>query len=182
MLAQQMPFGAVWRVVGEAECRVLALCRRYVHIAGSLADYSAVSSLAIDETSRARCRKYVTIATDADERRVIFVGDGRGAQVVAELAKQLDWHGCPPSQIRQVSIDMSAAYIKGVGKHLPNAQITFEKFHVRSSPTPARQWTRRDMSSSAAIPNWARSSRGCDGPCSRMPSASSRRPALRCMP
>ena len=143
MLAQQMPFRAVGRIVGESEYRVLAVCRRYVHIAGGLADYSAVTSLAIDETSRARGHQYVTIAADADERRVVFVGEGRGAQVVAELAEHLDSHSCPPSQIRQVSIDMSAAYIKGVGEHLPSAQITFDKFHVIAHASAAVDKTRR---------------------------------------
>ena len=143
MLAQQMPFRAVGRIVGESEYRVLALCRRYVHIAGGLADYSAVTSLAIDETSRARGHRYVTIAADADERRVVFVGEGRAAKVVGELAEHLDWRGCPPEQIRQVSIDMSAAYIKGVGEHLPNAQITFDKFHVIAHASAAVDKTRR---------------------------------------
>jgi transposase len=143
MLAQQMPFRAVGRIVGESEYRVLAVCRRYVHIAGGLADYSAVTSLAMDETSRARGQQYVTIAADADERRVVFVGEGRGAKVVGELAEHLDEHGCAPSQIRQVSIDMSAAYIKGVGEHLPDAQITFDKFHVIAHASAAVDKTRR---------------------------------------
>jgi transposase len=143
MLAQQMPFRAVGRIVGESEYRVLAVCRRYVHIAGGLADYSEVTSLAIDETSRARGHHYVSIAADAQQRRVVFVGEGRGAQVVAELAEHLDCHGCPPSQIERVSIDMSAAYIKGVGQHLPNAQITFDKFHVIAHASAAVDKTRR---------------------------------------
>jgi len=143
MLAQQMPFRAVARIVGESEYRVLAMCRRYVHIAGGLADYSEVTALAIDETSRARGHQYVTIAADADRRRVVFVGEGRGAQVVGELAEHLDWHGCPPAQIQRVSIDMSAAYIKGVGQHLPHAQITFDKFHVIAHASAAVDKTRR---------------------------------------
>jgi len=65
MLAQQMPFAAVGRIVGESAYRVLAVCRRYVHIAAGLADYSAVQALAIDETSRARGQAYVTLAADA---------------------------------------------------------------------------------------------------------------------
>ena len=143
MLAQQMPFAAVGRIVGESEYRVLALCRRYVHIAGGLADYSAVTSLAVDETSRARGHQYVTIAADAEQRRVVFVGEGRSASVIAELAEHLDWHGCPPGQIERVSIDMSAAYIRGVGEHLPNAQITFDKFHVIAHANAAVDKTRR---------------------------------------
>ena len=143
MLAQQMPFRAVGRIVGESEYRVLAVCRRYVHIAGGLADYSSVTSLAIDETSRARGHKYVTIAADAEKRRVVFVGEGRDSEAVAELAEHLGEHGCPPQQINRVSIDMSPAYIKGVGEHLPNAQITFDKFHVIAHASDAVDKTRR---------------------------------------
>jgi transposase len=143
MLAQQMPFAAVGRIVGESEHRVLAVCRRYVHIAGGLADYSEVTALAIDETSRARGHRYVSLAADAKLRRVVFVGEGRSSQVVAELAEHLDWHGCPPRQIERVSIDMSAAYIKGVAEHLPNAQITFDKFHVIAHASAAVDKTRR---------------------------------------
>jgi transposase len=143
LLAQQMPFAAVGRIVGESEYRVLAVCKRYVHIAGGLADYSAVTSLAIDETSRARGQKYVTLAADAQQRRVIFVGEGRGAKVVGELAEHLDCHSCPAQQIEQVSIDMSPAFIKGVGEHLPNAKITFDKFHVIAHASAAVDKTRR---------------------------------------
>lgn len=143
MLAQQMPFRAVGRIVGESEYRVLAVCRQYVHIAGGLADYSGVTALAIDETSRARGHQYVSLAADADARRVVFVGPGRGAHVIAELAEHLELHGCPPKQIERVSIDMSAAYIKGAAEHLPAAQVTFDKFHVIAHASTAVDRTRR---------------------------------------
>jgi hypothetical protein len=54
MLAQQMPFAAVARIVGESAYRVLAVCRRYVTLALEAADFSQVTALATDETSRAR--------------------------------------------------------------------------------------------------------------------------------
>ncbi|OMO15505.1 transposase, partial [Xanthomonas oryzae] len=88
------------------------------------------TSLAIDETSRARGHDYVTLAADAQARRVIFVTEGRDAKAVKALAADLASHGCPPEQITSVSIDMSPAFIKGVSDQLPNAQITFDKFHV----------------------------------------------------
>lgn len=37
-------------------------------------------------------------------------------------------------QLTSVSIDMSPAFIKGVSDELPNAQITFDKFHVVGQP------------------------------------------------
>ena len=130
MLAQQMPFAAVSRIVGESAHRVLAICQRYVERAASLADYSEVTALAIDETSRARGHDYITLAADAEARRVLFVTEGREANTLEQLAAHLDAHGCPPRQISSVSIDMSPAFIKGVGEHLPEARITFDKFHV----------------------------------------------------
>ena len=130
MLAKQMPFAAVARIVGESEHRVLAVCTRYVDIALGLADFSDVKALAIDETSRARGHDYVTLTADAVKRRVLFVTEGRDAKTIKELAAHLDDHGCPPEQIDSVSIDMSPAFIKGVSEALPNARITFDKFHV----------------------------------------------------
>jgi len=130
MLAQQMPFAAVARIVGESAHRVMAVCERYVEIALGLADFSAVKALAIDETSRARGHDYITLAADALERRVLFVTEGRDAGTIQALAADLADHGCPPEQIDSVSIDMSPAFIKGVSEELPNARITFDKFHV----------------------------------------------------
>ena len=132
MLAKQMPFAAVARIVGESDHRVLAVCTRYVDIALGLADFSDVKALAIDETSRAHGHDYVMLTADADaaKRRVLFVTEGRDAKTIKELAAHLDDHGCPPEQIDSVSIDMSPAFIKGVSEALPNARITFDKFHV----------------------------------------------------
>ena len=72
----------------------------------------------------------MTLAADALERRVLFVTEGRDAKMISDLAAYLNDHGCPPEQIDSVSIDMSPAFIKGVTEELPNARITFDKFHV----------------------------------------------------
>ena len=130
MLAQQMPFAAVARVVGESAHRVMAVCERYVEIALGQADFSDVTALAIDETSRSRGHDYITLAADALARRVLFVTEGRDAKTIKELAEDLNAHGCPAEQIESVSIDMSPAFINGVSTELPNAQITFDKFHI----------------------------------------------------
>ncbi|AAW77182.1 transposase [Xanthomonas oryzae pv. oryzae KACC 10331] len=174
MLSQQMPFAAVARIVGESAYRCMQVCNRYVEMALEQADFSDVSSLAIDETSRARGHDYVTLAADAQARRVIFVTEGRDAKAVKALAADLAAHGCPPEQITSVSIDMSPAFIKGVSDQLPNAQITFDKFHVVGHANAAG--TKPGASSSAP----RSPSRACAGRCSRMSSASKRRPAQRC--
>ncbi len=143
MLARQMPFAAVSRIVGESPHRVLAVCQKYVEMACGLADYSDVTALAIDETSRARGHSYVTLAADADARRVLFVTEGRDAKTIERLAQYLDEHGCPTESITSASIDMSPAFIAGVSQHLPNARITFDKFHVIGHASMAVDQMRR---------------------------------------
>ena len=130
MLCQQMTFAAAARLVGESRHRVAVICERYVALALAQADFSGVHELAIDETSRARGHDYITLAADAVERRVLAVAEGRSVDSIEALVGELDAHGCAPAQVSSVSIDMSPAFIKGCAEHLPNARITFDKFHV----------------------------------------------------
>lgn len=142
-LCREMPFAAVARLVNLSWHRVAAICERYVDLALSEADFSEVTRLAVDETSRAKGHDYVTLFADADERRVLFVAEGRGADTIEAFADDLVAHGGNPDSIESVSIDMSPAFIKGVGKHLPNARITFDKFHVVAHASQAVDKTRR---------------------------------------
>jgi transposase len=107
------------------------------------ADLSGVTRLAIDETSSRRGQNYLTIAADAEARKAIFVAQGRDAATIAELSRTLSGHGCVQEQIRSVSIDMSAAFIKGVTEHLPKPRITFDKYHVIAHASTAVDKTRR---------------------------------------
>jgi transposase len=152
-LAQQMTFAAVARLVDESWHRVHAICSRYVDLAVAQADLSPVTAAAIDETA---CRgpsahgldpwgghDYLTIAADADERKVVFVTEGRDATTIARFAEHLAAHKAQPEQITTVSIDMSPAFIRGVANHLPRARITFDKFHVVVHASAALDHTRR---------------------------------------
>ena len=143
MLSREMPFSAVARIVGESDYKVLAICEKYVDLACEQADYSMVTDLAIDETSRSKGHDYVTLGADADARRVIFVTEGKDAKTIKELASHLEAHGCDPENITGVSIDMSKAFISGVTNNLPNARITFDKFHIISHANDAVTEMRR---------------------------------------
>ena len=142
-LCREMPFAAVARLVGESWHRVAAIAERYVDLALSEADFSTVRELAIDETAKARGHDYVTLAADTQRRAVIFVTETREAAAIERLAEDLAAHGAKPEAIRAVSIDMSPAYIKGVAEHLPNATVTFDKFHVIAHASHALDLTRR---------------------------------------
>ncbi len=143
MLCREMTFSGVARVTGLSVHRVMALCERYVNTAVSAADFSEVRRIAIDETSRAKGHDYVTLFADAQARKVIYVAEGNEAATVEGFAGNLCAHHGKPTQIEVVSIDMWPAFIRGVTDHLPNAQITFDKFHVIAHASTAIDKTRR---------------------------------------
>jgi transposase len=85
---------------------------------------------AIDETAARRGHVYVTLFVDIDRRRVLFVADGRDANKVAAVADDFEAHNGDASHIKEVCIDMSGPFIKGVDYNLTEAEITFDKFHA----------------------------------------------------
>ncbi len=142
-MAQQMTFAAVAKLVGESWHRVHAICSRYVDLALAEADLSAVTAVAIDETSCRRGHNYLTIAADMDKRKVVFVAEGKDAKTITGFAEYLAAHKGTPEQVASVSIDMSPAFIKGVADSLPNARVTFDKFHVVAHASAAVDEMRR---------------------------------------
>ncbi len=143
LMCREMTFTAVSRLVGLSWHQVTAICKRYVDLGLEQADFSEVKRLAADETSKARGHDYITLVADADERRVLFVTEGKDAKTIKEFVENFSVHGGNPEAIESISIDMSKAFIKGVTNYLPNAQITFDKFHVIAHANEAVDATRR---------------------------------------
>ena len=142
-----------------------------MQIACAVADYWDVRALAIDETSRARGHSDVTLAAEADARRVLFVTEGPEAKSIEQLAAYLGDQGGPAQNITSASIDMSPAFIAGVSEHWPNARITFDKFHVIGHASNALDKMRRIEQRTPTS-----RSRACVGLCSRTRPGSSPRP------
>src|SRR6516162_10316421 len=91
------------------------------------------AAMSISPSPRPTCRRghsYLTLVADADARKVVFVSKGRGADNIAGFVQHLRAHNGAAANITAVCIDMSPAFIKGVTDHLPEATITFDKFHV----------------------------------------------------
>jgi transposase len=143
LLCQQMPFSVVAQMVGLSWHRVHAVCHKYVDEAVAETDLAELRSVAIDETSCRRGHDYVTLVADDVERRVVFVTEGKDAAGIAAFGEHLSAHGGKPELIESACIDMSPAFIRGVTDHLPNARITYDKFHVVAHASTAVDETRR---------------------------------------
>jgi transposase len=129
-MVSAMPVRAVARIVGEHDTRLWRMVHHYVDQALARTDASDVTQIAIDETAARRGHDYITLFVDIDRARVLFATEGRDANTVAAFANDLAAHGGDAEAIEEVCIDMSPAFIKGVAESLPNATITFDKFHA----------------------------------------------------
>jgi transposase len=129
-MVSAMPVKAVARIVDEHDTRLWRVVHHYVDEGRARTDASEVTKVAIDETAARRGHDYITLFVDIDQARVLFATEGKDAVTVAAFAQDLAAHGGDPNAIEEVCIDMSPAFIKGVAESLPEAAVTFDKFHA----------------------------------------------------
>jgi transposase len=82
--------------------------------------------IAFDETSTQKGHQYITTFYDLDAKKVIGIYDGRSADCVKQFCQDHPY----PEAIQVVSMDMSPAFISGINTYFPQADITFDKWHV----------------------------------------------------
>jgi transposase len=129
-MAKEMPVNAVARLVGEHDTRIWRILNHYVNKAREQQDYSQVSTVGVDETSSKRGHNYITVFVDMDASKVLFVTPGKDAATLNAFKEDLEAHGGCAQNIRQVSCDMSPAFIHGTEDTFENASITFDRFHI----------------------------------------------------
>ncbi len=131
-LCAEMPIRAVADLVGEHDTRVWRIVHHYVDEALARQDLSGVERVGVDDTSFRRGQSYVTLFADLDQRRCVFATPGRDAATVERFAQDLRAHGGHPDQVTEVCQDMSEAYLVGVLEQLQEAEITFDRYHVKA--------------------------------------------------
>ena len=65
-----------------------------------------------------------------DESKLLFATEGKDKVTVEAFKQDLEAHNRRTEKITQASCNMSPSFISGVAQELPNAEITFDKFHV----------------------------------------------------
>lgn len=95
-----------------------------------LADLSEVETIGVDETSLKKGHNYISLFVDLILKKTIFIAEGKDHNTVTAFVEALETSNGKKENIHDVSCDMSPAFIKGIKQELPNAQITFDKFHV----------------------------------------------------
>jgi transposase len=83
-----------------------------------------------DETSQKKGHNCITRMVDLQERRAVYACAGKGSWYIKESAGCLKSRQADTAQIQDICTDMSPAFIAGCMEHLPEGQITFDKFHA----------------------------------------------------
>jgi transposase len=155
-LCAHMPVNTVCSVINENKNKIWRMLDRYVDMAREHENFSDMTAVGMDETSRAKGHDYVTLFVDLKERRTTFVAEGKDHATVEAFADDLKAHNGSPDQISDVSCDMSPAFIKGVRETLPGAKITFDKFHVLKLINEAVDQVRREEAATQPLLKKAR--------------------------
>ena len=142
-LCQELPVRQAAVLLRCSDKQLWRRIEHYVSAARALDDMSQVSVVGIDETSLRKGQNYITVVHDLQAKRLLFACEGRDHQAVVDFADDLKAHGGDPAQIAHVCQDMSAAYAKGVGLALPQAQISYDRFHVIAMANEAMDEVRR---------------------------------------
>jgi transposase len=129
-LCKNMPVHNVSQLVKMSDHKIWSILDKYTEKTRELSDYSKVTALGMDETSIAKGHDYIALFVDLNEKKTIFVAEGKDNTTVQAFKEDLERHNGDANNITDVSCDMSPAFIKGVRDNLPNAKITFDKFHI----------------------------------------------------
>jgi len=130
LMENEMPVNKAADILKVYPKRIWTIFNYWINLALSKDEQSTVTAIGIDETSRKKGHDYVTVAVDLQQRRVVFVTEGKDEKTIDKLKGHFEKKEVSPDQIKQVSIDMSPAFIAGVSNNFPNAEITFDRFHI----------------------------------------------------
>jgi len=129
-LAKAMPVHTLCSIIKESDYKIWNILEKYIEESRVKLDFSKLRFIGLDETSKKKGHDYITLFVDLEQKRTIFITEGKDSSTINSFKKDLIEHKGKAENITKVSCDMSPAFIKGVKKELPNAKITFDKFHI----------------------------------------------------
>jgi len=141
-MAKVLPVAEVSRQTSVSEDRIWHLIRTRIDEAWKQADWSSLERMGVDETSTRKGHKYGTAFLEINGKetqrgrgaskvaRLLFFTPGKGKETFTEFVAELDRRGVPTTQVQEIAMDMSKAFIAGAGDYFPDAQISFDRFHV----------------------------------------------------
>lgn len=129
-LCKGMPVHQASKLTKISDHKIWSILDKYTEETRALNNYSNVTKLGMDETSISKGHNYISLFVDLVEKKTIFVTEGKDSATVKAFAEDFKGHQGDVNKVTDVSCDMSPGFIKGVKDSLPEAKITFDKFHI----------------------------------------------------
>lgn len=150
-LVSNMTVLKVSKLINVSDDKLWRLLEKYIDISLLERDLEDVAAIGIDETSKKKGHNYITLFVDLETRKTIFITEGKSSKTIVDFKNDLEKHNGDICNISDVSCDMSPAFIKGVNENMPNAEITFDKFHIMKIINKAVDEVRRSESKLESI-------------------------------
>lgn len=143
LIENEMPVNKVAKVVKVYPNRLWNVFNYWISKAHKQDIIEDLDKIGFDETSVRKGHDYITTMVDLNTRRVLFATEGKGADCIEKSIAYLDEKVVDIDAIKQVCIDMSPAFISGCVRYIPDAAITFDKFHVMKEVNKAMDELRK---------------------------------------
>lgn len=130
MIKGWMPISNIANLIWTNDMRIWRLLNIYGIKWREDVDFSNVKRVWIDETSSKKWHNYIAPVVDLDQKDIVYIGEWKKADVIRQFFKELFLHNWDSENIKEVSIDLSPAFISWTNTYLWKAEIVFDKFHI----------------------------------------------------
>jgi transposase len=143
LLAQKTDKTTICELMGIAWETVGNIARRVLERRGPSDLLDDLTRIGMDEISYKRHHHYLTIVTDHERRRVVWVGVGRSKETLSHFFTTLGKERA--AKLELVSLDMLQSYIEMTREHAPQATLVFDRFHLQRLAQDAVDKVRREL-------------------------------------
>lgn len=127
-LAQLLPIAHVARLTGLHWHTIKTIDQHRLERLHGEFSAQDVRRLVMDEFALHKGHRYATVVLDAQNMRVLWVGEGNSREAIRPFFEALGPEGC--QQIEAVAMDMNTAFDLEVRQQCPNAEVVYDLFHV----------------------------------------------------
>ena len=140
-LCDLMPVLDVADLEGLDKNAVYEIDRKWLERREALRPERQVRRLGIDEIAIRKGHRYATVFYDLDRREVIGMVASRRERAVSGFFRR--WGKARCRAVQAVCMDLWAAFLNAVRRHLKQAEVVFDKFHVYTYLSEAIEEVRR---------------------------------------
>ncbi len=126
---------------GLDKTTVYRIDKKWLERRAAIREEHAVQRLGIDEIAIRKGHRYATVFYDLDRREVVGMVLTRRERAVSRFFRRWGKEKC--RAVKAVCMDLWAAFLNSVRRHLKNATVVFDKFHVYKYLSDAIEAVRR---------------------------------------